>query len=167
MHSHVHIQYSMCQLLLCKCESWLFQTSVKHAQLPPHLSKQEAKGCCKQRQRLSVPRGVTLPITSLRLSLSLSMTVMMMVVSLSTWAGTSKGKDSLKMGFRQRFIVTVFFFSTRLSLCISHTFTYGSATWTQSEVVYMRDEMQTHIRVRFAITLLIVKVTEGSREADT
>lgn len=67
--------------------------------------------------------GDTFPMTSLRLSLSLSMTVIIMVVSLSTWAGTSKGKDSLKTGFRQRFITAVFFFSTRLSLFINHTFT--------------------------------------------
>ncbi len=65
----------------------------------------------------------TLPMTSLRLSLSLSMTVMTMVVSLRTWAGTSKGKDSLNMGFKHLFITTVFFFSTRLSLFISHTLT--------------------------------------------
>lgn len=146
---------------------WLFLGFWKTYETAITFIKQDAKGCCKQRQPLRVLRSVTLPITSLRLSLSLSMTVMMMVVSLSTWAGTSKGKDSLKTGFRQRFITTVFFFSTRLSLCISHTFTYGSATWTQRAIVYMREEMQMPIRFRFAITLLIVKVTEGSREADT
>lgn len=87
---------------------------------------------------VAATQRVTLPMTSLRLSLSLSMTVMMMVVSLSTWAATSKGNDSLKTGFRQRFIVTVFFFSTRLSLCISHTFTYGSAMRPQETAVCVR-----------------------------
>lgn len=64
-----------------------------------------------------------MPMTSLRLSLSLSMTVMTMVVSRRRSVGMSKAKDSLKTGFRHRFITTVFFFSTRLSLYISHTFT--------------------------------------------
>lgn len=137
-----------------------FQTWNRHLKLESHLCNEDVE-------------GTTLPMTSLRLSLSLSMTVMMMVVSLSTWAGTSKGKDSLKTGFRQRFIVTVFFFSTRLSLCISHTFTYGSATRTQAERSSLHESRgwrcpcKVIFGVRFAITLLIVKVREGSKEADT
>ncbi len=72
-------------------------------------------------------------MTSLRLSRSLSMTVMMMVVSRRTWAGTSKGKDSLKMGFRQLLMVTVFFFSTRLSFCISHNFYIWVCSQSENE----------------------------------